>query len=70
MEEEASRIRVAERAELAAVAPRSRLEPLFEETAKEVLVALADNAGRRAYPRRLEQSQSFLRPYTQGSGAE
>jgi hypothetical protein len=34
---------VAERAELAAVAPRSRLEPFFQETAKEVLLALARN---------------------------
>jgi hypothetical protein len=34
---------VAERAELAAVVPRSRLEPFFKETAKEVLLALARN---------------------------
>jgi len=34
---------VAERAELAAVVPRSRLEPFFQETAQEVLVALARN---------------------------
>jgi hypothetical protein len=43
MGEETSHARVAERAELAAVAPRSRLEPFFGETAKEVLVALARN---------------------------
>jgi hypothetical protein len=43
MGEEASYTRVAERAEVAAVAPRSRLEPFFAETAKEVLVALAGN---------------------------
>jgi hypothetical protein len=43
MGEEASYTRVAERAELAAVAPRSRLEPFFEETVKKVLVALARN---------------------------
>jgi hypothetical protein len=43
MGEETSYTRVAERAELAAVAPRSRLEPFFGETAKEVLVALARN---------------------------
>jgi hypothetical protein len=43
MEEEPSHVRVAERAELAAVAPRSRLEPFFGETAKDVLVALARN---------------------------
>ena len=43
MEEEASHTRVAQRAELAAVAPRPRLEPFFAETAKEVLVALARN---------------------------
>jgi hypothetical protein len=40
---EASYTAVAERAQLAAVAPRSSLEPLFGETAKEVLVALAGN---------------------------
>jgi hypothetical protein len=34
---------LAERAELAAVAPRHLLEPFFAETAKEVLVALARN---------------------------
>jgi hypothetical protein len=34
---------VAERAELAAVLPRSRLEPFFQETAEEVLLALARN---------------------------
>ncbi len=34
---------LAERAELAAVAPRHRLEPFFSETAKEVLVAFARN---------------------------
>jgi hypothetical protein len=34
---------VAERAELAAVVPRSKLEPFFKESAKEVLLALARN---------------------------
>ncbi len=34
---------LAELAELAAVAPRDRLEPFFKETAKEVLVAFARN---------------------------
>ena len=34
---------VAERAELAAVVPRSGLEPFFKETAEEVLLALARN---------------------------
>jgi hypothetical protein len=43
MGEETSHAQVAERAEQAAVAPRSRLEPFFGETAKEVLVALARN---------------------------
>jgi hypothetical protein len=43
MGEETSSKRVAERAELAAAAPRSRLEPFFGETVKEVLVALARN---------------------------
>jgi hypothetical protein len=43
MGEETSYTRVAERAALAAVAPRSRLEPFFGETVKEVLVALARN---------------------------
>jgi len=43
MEEEPSHFGVAERAELAAAAPRSTLEPFFGETAKDVLVALARN---------------------------
>ena len=43
MEEQSSHVPVAERAELAAGAPRSSLEPFFGETAKEVLVALARN---------------------------
>ena len=43
MAEETSHTPVAERAELAAVVPRSRLEPFFQETAEEVLLALARN---------------------------
>jgi hypothetical protein len=43
MGEEASHTGVPERAGLAAVAPRSRLEPFFGETVKEVLVTLARN---------------------------
>jgi hypothetical protein len=43
MADEYTRTPVAERAELAAVAPRGRLEPFFQETAEEVLVALARN---------------------------
>jgi len=43
MGEETSYPGVPERAELAGVAPRSRLEPFFGETVKEVLVALARN---------------------------
>jgi len=43
MGEETTYTSVAERAELAAAAPRSRLEPFFMETVKEVLVALARN---------------------------
>ncbi len=43
MAEEASHTPVAERAELAAEVPRSGLEPFFQETAKEVLRALARN---------------------------
>lgn len=38
-----ARQELGERAELARVAPRHRLEPFFSETAKEVLVALASN---------------------------
>ena len=41
--------RIAERIGLAAVAPRSRLEPFFRETAKEVLVALARNPNLREH---------------------
>lgn len=37
----------AERAEIAGVAPRHRLEPFFKESAKEVLVALAGNPNLR-----------------------
>jgi hypothetical protein len=43
MGEETSYTEVAARAQLAAVAPRSSLEPFFGETAEEVLVALARN---------------------------
>ena len=43
MEEGTPYTGVPERAELAAVAPRSQLEPFFGETAKQVLVALARN---------------------------
>ena len=43
MTERTSHTQVAERAELAAVAADSRLEPFFRETAKQVLVALARN---------------------------
>ena len=43
MAEAYSHTPVAERAGLAAVVPRSRLEPFFKETAKEVLLALARN---------------------------
>jgi hypothetical protein len=43
MAEGYSHTSVAERAELAAVLPRSRLEPFFNETAEEVLLALARN---------------------------
>jgi hypothetical protein len=47
MAEGYSQTPVAERAELAAVVPRSRLEPFFQETAKEVLLALARNPNLR-----------------------
>jgi len=43
MAEEYTRTPVAERAELAAVVPRSRLEAFFQERAEEVLIALARN---------------------------
>ena len=43
MREGTSHTQVAERAELAAAAPYSRIEPFFRETAQEVLVALARN---------------------------
>jgi len=43
MAERYSHTSVAERAELAAVVPRSRLEPFFQERSEEVLVALARN---------------------------
>ncbi len=52
-----SRADLAERAEIAASAPRHRLEPLFGETAKDILVALARNPhlGERDLLRLLER---------------
>ena len=65
---------VAERAELAAVAPDSRLEPFFKETPKEVLVALARNPNLKEHDllrllERLDLPQKALRELGQHAEA-